>query len=738
MKSLLLTVPFKNIVLKRGSDSIYALQPSRGLYNLRETKYSALDQIDKDLKFVSGFIDRQGNRWYNTVESGVYMFPFNSFVYYDNSTAAVLNESRTISIADFNNKIYFGFENKGMGYLSENRFRNLKLPVNKLERTRILKLVKAGRFLLAGGDHVLIRITENNRIEVPKSEKKMAIKDIDVKDTAVLLAFHAGVARSNILLKHFDLIFSERSTAVHNLKDGSILIGTLRGVYRFFEGHTKKLNLDPVVDDTRISDIKQDENGRIWISSYNQGLFITDLNTTISLTEFNVKSSTNFITSNICKELCMYRNEVWLSTSKGINRIKLVNFEKQLFEITRFNGASGLPFEDVNELVILGDTVWAVSSLGLVKFNYKNIKPVLPPAIVLDKILVNLRDTSVTGSAIFESSQNNISFVFTGISINGGSDITYKYRLKGLADSWNYISSEKIDFLGLPPGSYELEVYAINSNFSESPHPLRFSFTIVPPIYQTWWFTTIIILLAAIIAFSALKHKIKSTREKEKIKTQIADLKLKALRAQMNPHFIFNVLTSIQYFFAKNDELTANKYMSSFSELIRQILNSSRRDFNTLSEELDILNKYISLEILRLEKRTNYSINIGADVKTEEIFVPSMLLQPLVENALLHGIRFTTDECGNLTIDVSTSNNRLEIRISDNGKGIKKSAFSKQSAGLEITRQRIDTINHLYGIDIKLNIADISDLDIKRHGTQVEFSSMIYNPTYNEIYNALG
>ena len=200
-------------------------------------------------------------------------------------------------------------------------------------------------------------------------------------------------------------------------------------------------------------------------------------------------------------------------------------------------------------------------------------------------------------------------------------------------------------------------------------------------------------------------------------------LALKSLRSQMNPHFIFNALNSVNSFIAKNDERSANRYLSDFSLLMRAVLENSEEDFIPLSKELELLELYVKLEHSRFPDKFDYNITVDETMPKEEFLIPPMLLQPFIENAIWHGLRYK-EEKGLLEIILQREDqDHLQITISDNGIGRKKSAEIKtrhqkkqNSKGLGIINKRIAILNGMYKNKISISVSDLLPNNI---GTKV-------------------
>jgi two-component system LytT family sensor kinase len=200
-------------------------------------------------------------------------------------------------------------------------------------------------------------------------------------------------------------------------------------------------------------------------------------------------------------------------------------------------------------------------------------------------------------------------------------------------------------------------------------------------------------------------------------------LVLRSLRSQMNPHFIFNALNSVNNFISKNDERSANKYLSDFSKLMRTVMENSRYEFISLSTELSILQLYLSLEHARFKDKFDYRLTVSEELSLEQTQIPPMLIQPYIENAIWHGLRYK-EEKGLLTVNILPNAGDIMVTIEDNGIGRKRSAElkthnqkDKDSIGLKNTEARIAIINELYKTHMRVSIEDLDP--VTGSGTKV-------------------
>ena len=293
--------------------------------------------------------------------------------------------------------------------------------------------------------------------------------------------------------------------------------------------------------------------------------------------------------------------------------------------------------------------------------------------------------------------------------------ILYQYWLEGLEPSWSpAIANATIFLSNLPAGSYKLHVRTIDelgNTFEEQMLLLE----VTPPFWQTWWFYLLILVSIGGIIRYYFVWKIKQVREKNykenlENQTRLLALEQQSLNASMNRHFIFNSLNAIQYFINTQDKLSANRFLTNFAKLIRKNLDSAAENNNTvtLAQELERLELYLSLESMRFNERFSYSINYN-DIDIDRVIVPGMLLQPFVENSIIHGILPNEAKKGVITVTIKLIKDQLEVCIDDNGIGIDFSLAKKQgiagdhkSQGMEITSKRISLIRKMWKKDYEL------------------------------------
>ncbi len=324
--------------------------------------------------------------------------------------------------------------------------------------------------------------------------------------------------------------------------------------------------------------------------------------------------------------------------------------------------------------------------------------------------------------------QNNILVRFGLLDFEKTNEYTFWYLLKGLQKNWISNGNQaELLFNEMPSGKYELLLKATDALGNDISNIVQLKFTILPPWWQTWWFRLLLILFGIAVIYYFFRRRLNAVRQKAAIQQQLAELEGKALRAQMNPHFIFNSLNAIQECIISGKEDAAYNYLSRFSKLLRMVLNNSEKNLISLQDEIDMLEIYLKLESLRFKNNFSYQIHIANNVEPEMCMIPPLLLQPYIENAIWHGLLHKE---GNKLLELTCEEiqGALYCIITDNGIGRKKSAEIKQaklganqfeSKGMQLSKQRIKILNEQQKNTFSTEIQDLIDVDNNPAGTKV-------------------
>jgi ligand-binding sensor domain-containing protein len=419
---------------------------------------------------------------------------------------------------------------------------------------------------------------------------------------------------------------------------------------------------------------------------------------------------------NVCRRVFVSDSIVWCTGNHGLTRIRFKN--GKYAQILTYKSADGLLSDEINDVFVAGEEVFVATSKGLniLRGNLQGVA-IAPPHVYIENKLFEAKrqpDTLAT-PPFYPDSRFQINY--DAVAYREPEAVEYRYRLRE-RDQWLATKNTTQAFSQLTAGNYRFEVQArhLGSRWSDSDF---LEFTIYPFWYQTWWMTFLMLIALGGSAFFAASRLAKRQQDKETQQLQaekrMIELEQQALQSMMNPHFIFNVMNSVQYFLNHNEKEAANRYLSQFAKMLRTNLEYSNKPFIPLEDELAYLKLYLSLEKLRCGDKMHYEFVVEDDLDTEYIQLPPMLLQPYVENAIWHGI-MPAEAGGKITICISEiENDILCIKIIDNGIGIDNSKAAKaenpsnhHSLALTLTNDRLRIMQQITHRIYQVSIAQIA------------------------------
>jgi ligand-binding sensor domain-containing protein/two-component sensor histidine kinase len=414
---------------------------------------------------------------------------------------------------------------------------------------------------------------------------------------------------------------------------------------------------------------------------------------------------------------------VWAGTNNGLNRITLRNGAPT---ISYYTIREGLPSNRIFRIIKHKGDLWVATTQGAIRLDPDLTRPpVIKPRVILEPQLVNGKTRILMDSTHLKPSECNLVFRFMAVNYRKPSQIQYHYKLEGADRDFITTTNLESRYTELRYGKYTFRVNAsYNGDFSPDTERVL-TFWIQKHWYQTalaWGLFIVLLTAAVMLAFLRI---LKSTKTRELQKRRLLMAEKNSLLAQMNPHFIFNSLNSIQHFIIQNDEAQANNYLSSFSGLIRRILENSRKNLITLAEEISTLTLYLSMEKLRFEGDFEFRIIRDSGIDYNETMIPPMMIQPLVENAIWHGI-MPLKSNGLLKITFKSEGDYYTCQVEDNGIGRERAAQMKRKRRLHIAtgirniEERIELLNKLNKRQMKLTITDLQDEKGEARGTRVE------------------
>jgi len=673
-----------------------------------------------------GLVDREKNIWFTTLGEGVYKLAsreFKTWYFKNNRTSEIF------SLTKFKDKIYAG---SGFGRIyvkNHTAIDTLNIQKefasspnsNSTNRITSLKQLKDGS-LAIGSDGLLMKKTSNGTIF---NASIYSIKEIDESADGSLLVSTGG--RTLLVdaetLTTLDTIWPYRTTGICSYND-AYYVGTVNGLYIVTKDkHTRFMgDVYPALRQ-RISYFCKSPDGLLWVATYGAGIICMKNDRVINQLTIN-----NGISSNICRTLFVNNGFLWAGTDKGLNKI---NISQTPYLVSTYSTSDGLPTDIINAVYVDGNIIYVGSPAGLTFFDETKVTNYSKCNLRILDISVAGKSQPLEDSYRLRYNENSLKISYAGISFKSGGSIWYRYRLKGLTDKWDSTGQTVLEYPSVPPGNYELELIAINKKGIVS-NPVKIAFVVEAPFWQTLPFQVLIIAVVILITWLVVAWRFSILRKKEQermsVQQKLNELEQMALRAQMNPHFIFNCLNSIQNFIITNDLEATNWYLSGFAHLIRQTLDNSEKSTISITNEILYLKRYLELEIMRFGHSFNYSIEVDPDLDTDLVSIPTMILQPYIENSIRHGIRYREAKGGRIDIKFQKSEdgNGFICIIGDNGIGRKKAGEFKskmhveyQSKGMSLTAERINILNRQLMDPITIEIIDLTDAQNQAMGTRI-------------------
>lgn len=524
-----------------------------------------------------------------------------------------------------------------------------------------------------------------------------------------------GIVRQSPSKQYKTILTKCTVISAYELKNGNICFGTTDGVFIMDkEGNLiRHLNKEQGLNCREVRSFYEDAENRLWIGTYRGGLYVYDSGKLVS-----INSMRNCALNQDVFTLAKHDGLFYISSNQGIWSVseqRLYDFYKGSISYlipqyygeevgiknTEFNGG----FQ--NNYLKSGNKLYFPSIDGAVELTidspltFRKLNPKFKSVII--------NDTISASTNLFDRSTHTVQFNFYCPSYSEQYNIYYQYKLEGegLPSTWSKLQKEtSVNLKMLPPGHYTFSVRGLDSFNDVRPTVLSYSFSIKPFFYETLWFKIVIWLFVVISIILLVRYRIR----KNKAKNTMIELKLKAIQSRMNPHFMFNSLNNIIYLLNIEKYEEAEQLLQDFSLLMRRFLEKSDSSFLTIQEELEMQQLYLAIQ----QKRYNYSFDFIIECPDEllKIKIPSMLIQPFVENAIIHGVAHSENTC-QISISVNKKGNQLTIEIKDNGIGriksmkINSSRQNHISHGIALVKEKINVMRNHYGVIVDFTISDL-------------------------------
>ncbi|WP_241697208.1 sensor histidine kinase [Winogradskyella eckloniae] len=679
------------------------------LYTLKHNKLEFKEQLFKAESITDVEVDFNGNYWFTTLDNGVVVSP-NLNIRCTNIEA--VDAKVTAAVALENNNFVLGTNNgKLLFYNESNHIKSLILPGKKV----IGKL-----YYDTDEDQLIVSINSSESYIVSLKTNKI----IDVKHTfAVAKSFskigkeklfygnyRQGIVYNNPFNNPQKQIIKESRVKASVVLNNQLYVSYVDGFYKYNLNTFHSEEISYQKNSLLVNSITK-YNRTIWLATQHNGLLKLE-NNNISEAKINLPNQLQV------NEIQSDGDILWISTDLGLFHYNTISkILKLLGEQDGLNTA-------VNNFLVLRDKIIITSPKafyilpkqeGLFKeYNTTDVR--------IESVSINDIDTLVKSHYKLPYNLNNIGLKFNSNGFQSNANVKYQYRVKQIDTSWHDIplNTHFVNFNSLASNTYTFELKAQNVSAKQPVFARPITFIIAKPFWETYWFYGLVLSIIFGLIWLYFSWRLQQKEEqriaeidKILIDKKITNLRLENLRSQMNPHFIFNALNSIQDYIVSNEKELASSYLVKFSRLIRMYLDYSQQNEITLEEELNALKLYLELEKVRFEDELEYKININHQIKTKQIKVPSLFIQPYVENALKHGLLHKSND-RQLTVDAKiVKNNILQITIEDNGIGraqsekLKRPNQQHKPFATKANEERV----HLYKNKLKRNITiGIEDL----------------------------
>ena len=679
--------------------------------------------------------DLEGNYWIGTLESGVFFVPTFEInrLEYDSYSPS----DKALTLASFEEQLYVGTSKGKIVVVNKEMKPEVMFESDRddhqigfLERNNDSLILATGK----------LHIHKKHPTQFKKFSKRPIIDKILANGSILTYgtnSFYLNFGSTRIFASHqLERPLDIKITKVIQDTQENIWFGTFDGLYLVedydYINWTKVLSEkdDPF---GRINDIDIDRYDNKWISTIGKGLFYQTVDSI-----FGINQSDGLLSNLINQSMLFNDSIVFVASNKGFDYFSydFAAGDLKISEIRNLTFADGIHSNFINDLEYWNGQIWLATNKGVNHFNPDILfqEFVETPVIIEEfKVIDSLIETPK--EITLKHFENDISINFTGVGFRkDDSNDQYKYRLikNDAAQNWSYSKDKNVRFNDLPFGEYVFQVCAKNRSGEYNVEPASIGFQITPHLFNRWWFRllTVLLIIALLSLWVRSYIKDQKIKEIEKRKLKEAELKIKqselsSLRNQMNPHFVYNSLNSIQNYIFNKDPEQASYYLTKFSDLMRSSLKYSKQEWILLEEEIEYLQAYLELEKMRFGNLFTYEIKIDDNIEIDYLKIPPLLIQPLVENSVKHAFKEIRTGGEIRIFFESLEEDKFKITVEDNGRGydagqIVNDQTANSSFGSSIVKERIEIINASYDPpQASVQFLNLSDLDTKTTGFKV-------------------
>lgn len=720
-------LPFTIVNLSFTGKQIAIISASGNIY-FADTTSLQFTQMNLSFKALVRHVyeDKAGNTWICTRESGL--------VKYQQKGILSLNENEFNknfnTLCFWNNKLVMG-TNQGQLVIYTDPYHFKTVSINNEVNYNIwikqLLTYKNDLYIISAAATYKYDNENIEKINNPRLWSMVNKACLFLSDSIILNGYSNRAIKVNYLT-HKEI--ASTNTAVNCFaatNTSTAYIGSGNGLFKW-KNYSEALPIGmPYLTNKNVSSLMYNSiDDILWVGLAYDTIFALQNDVIIAKIPMN-----NMLPGNECRKI--WSNEkgtAWVGTNSVLAKINYTYSNHTFtYQLTNFSTSEGIAGKQINDITVHNDTVYVATNAGI-SFFPKALQIVVPnKAIYISSVKINNTDTILQAKYSLPANANNITIAYTSPDLGSSAERLFEYRInKG---NWLKTKENKIDLIQLSPNTYSISIRPINRDGSASTNMVNIDFTINTPFWKSSIFITLLILgtFGAVFYYLQKRNQLKRERSIQQLLTEkkIIDLELKALKAQINPHFVFNCLNSIKYLNHQKRFDETDLYLDKFSYLLRKTLDFSGLQKITLQQELLYASNYLALEKLRLGPTFTYQINTDTQINTSTTLLPPMLLQPYLENAIKHGIRYLpTGQQGIITIALQKDNNQIICSIKDNGVGI---IIAKQKNIVELP-------NHVsQGNALQLRRAELYNIQVKiltpinEQGTIIQLSIPYQNIT---------
>ncbi|WP_299680928.1 histidine kinase [uncultured Tenacibaculum sp.] len=673
------------------------------------------DHIFKGRRVSKVIKDRNDNYWFTTLRNGVYIVP-NIHL---NELKFDLTDANITAMSKIGeDKILIGSSKGNLDLVDVNTKKRTKLPTLKKEKVFAIVEINESKAIVSYESYTVIIDVNDFSYEYVFDYYLTGIKDFSfVEKNKVLVACYNSAAELELSSKEIKAkpLGALRSYTTHySKKDNKKYVGYVDGTRVYDENKEMKI----LHEDREIFtiDIGETNDGTVWLSTFKKGI--------LGVKENNIYinyNRDNGLLSNLTREIKGDGDNLWISTTNGV---QLLNTKTKKFRnLTRRDGINTY---NITDIIPFEDKLFFSSNKGVIVVDRERLfKKVNTLEFYFTDVSINDKTREIKEKYDLNSDENKVHFKFQINGFLSEENVQYSYKLSNKKDSgsWNNLDENinQVTFNNLASGAYEFTLKATSIDNPKNKFSRNIKFAIALPIYKEWWFIISIFLSGVLfiwyrfsIRLKRVKNRQEVALEKARLQKELVSTKLETLRSQMNPHFTFNALNSIQNLILKNDKQEAYNYLTKFSSLIRENLHLSTQNFVVFEQELSLINRYLELEKLRFKENFIYQIILGEDV--EEVKIPTMIIQPYVENAIKHGLLHKKEGIKRIKIEFYISEGVLVSKIYDNGIGIKRSkeiqkanGVKRKSFSTKSIQERLLFLRDYYKTDIGVEYPEVKE-----------------------------